>query len=153
MPASDNPRAGDGAKSQSADQPKRGGWKIVISVVVVVFALGGLLWASTREGAEYYKHVDEVLADTARYQGKRLRVHGDVVEGSVASDKSLHFRFRLASRAPRAPAVMAAEFQGIPPDSFKGGAEVVAAGVLSPDGRLLLADKIETKCPSKYEPK
>jgi len=36
--------------------------------------------ASTREGAEYYKYVDEVLADAARYQGKRLRVHGDVVE-------------------------------------------------------------------------
>jgi cytochrome c-type biogenesis protein CcmE len=140
------------AKPQAPVQPRRGPWKIVISVAVVVGTVGGLLWASTREGAEYYKYVDEVLADASRYQGKRLRVHGDVVEGSVASDQSLHYRFKIASRAPRAPAVIAAEFQGIPPDTFKAGAEVIAAGVLSSDGRLL-ADKIETKCPSKYEVK
>jgi cytochrome c-type biogenesis protein CcmE len=124
----------------------------VLSVVVVGVALTGLLWASTREGAEYYKYVDEVLTDSARYQGKRLRVHGDVVEGSLTSDKVLHYRFKIASRSPRPAAVIEAEFQGIPPDTFKAGTEVIAAGVLSPDGRLL-ADKIETKCPSKYEVK
>ena len=141
------------AQPQMTATHRRGAWKIVISVVVVAAALGGLLWASTREGAEYYKYVDEVLADAARYQGKRLRVHGDVVEGSLESDKaSLRYRFKLASRAPRAPAVISAEFHGIPPDTFKAGAEVIAAGVLASDGRLL-ADKIETKCPSKYEAK
>ena len=143
----------DRAKAQPAAIRQRGAWKIVISVVVVTVALGGLLWASTREGAEYYKYVDEVLADSARYQGKRLRVHGDVVEGSLESDKaSLRYRFKIASRAPRPPAVISAEFHGIPPDTFKAGAEVIAAGVLAHDGRLL-ADKIETKCPSKYEAK
>lgn len=129
----------------------RGPWKILVSVAVVVTALGGLLWASTRDSAEYYKYVDEVMADTARLQGKRLRVHGDVVVGSLSSDKSLHYRFRIASRAPRPAAIIEAEFQGIPPDTFKDGAEVIASGVLS-DSHLL-ADKIETKCPSKYEAK
>jgi cytochrome c-type biogenesis protein CcmE len=154
MPSPDDQHADDErARPQPAAAHQRGGWKIVISVVVVSVALGGLLWASTREGAEYYKYVDEVLADTARYQGKRLRVHGDVVEGSVESDKALlRYRFKIASRAPRSPAVLSAEFRGIPPDTFKAGAEVIAAGVLASDGRLL-ADKIETKCPSKYEAK
>jgi len=147
------PASDDGAQPRPIAEQRRGAWKIVISVVVVAVALGGLLWASTREGAEYYKYVDEVLADAARYQGKRLRVHGDVVEDSLQSDKaSLRYRFKLASRAPRSPATIAAEFHGIPPDTFKAGAEVIAAGVLAPDGRLL-ADKIETKCPSKYEAK
>jgi cytochrome c-type biogenesis protein CcmE len=149
----DQPASADHAKSQAAATPARGPWKIVISVAVVSVALGGLLWASTREGAEYYKYVDEVLSDAARYQGKRLRVHGDVVDGSLESDKaSLRYRFKIASRAPRPPATISAEFHGIPPDTFKAGAEVIAAGVLAPDGRLL-ADKIETKCPSKYEAK
>lgn len=123
----------------------------MISVVVVVVALSGLLWASTRGGAEYYKYVDEVVADAARFQGKRLRVHGDVVMGSLVSDKSLHHRFKLASREPRPAAVIEAEFQGIPPDAFKDGAEVIVSGILT-TGRLL-GDKIETKCPSKYETK
>lgn len=130
----------------------RGPWKILISVAVVVMALGGLLWASTRDSAEYYKYVDEVRDDASRLQGKRLRVHGDVVMGSLSSDKSLHYRFRIASRAPRPAAILEAEFQGIPPDTFKDGAEVIASGVLSSNQRLL-ADKIETKCPSKYEVK
>jgi cytochrome c-type biogenesis protein CcmE len=130
----------------------RGPWKILVSVVVVVIALGGLLWASTRDSAEYYKYVDEVMGDTARLQGKRLRVHGDVVVGSLSSDKSLHYRFRIASRAPRPAAIIEAEFQGIPPDTFKDGTEVIASGVLSSNSHLL-ADKIETKCPSKYEVK
>ena len=145
--------SGERAKQQPAAIGRRSAWKIVISVAVVTVALGGLLWASTREGAEYYKYVDEVLADAARYQGKRLRVHGDVVGGSLESDKaSLRYRFKIASRAPRRPAVINAEFHGIPPDTFKAGAEVIAAGVLASDGRLF-ADKIETKCPSKYEAK
>jgi cytochrome c-type biogenesis protein CcmE len=149
----DPPASDDRAKPQLAAPTRRGAWKIVISVVVVSVALGGLLWASTREGAEYYKYVDEVLADTARFQGKRLRVHGDVVDGSLESDKaSLRYRFKISSRTPRPPAVISAEFHGIPPDTFKAGAEVIAAGVLASDGRLL-ADKIETKCPSKYEAK
>ena len=154
MSSPDDQLAGDESKKpQPAAAQRRGAWKIVISVVVVAAALGGLLWASTREGAEYYKYVDEVLADAARYQGKRLRVHGDVVEGSLESNKaSLRYRFKLASRAPRAPAVISAEFHGIPPDTFKAGAEIIAAGVLASDGRLLV-DKIETKCPSKYEAK
>jgi cytochrome c-type biogenesis protein CcmE len=33
---------------------------------------------------------------------------------------------------------------------FKSGAEVIAAGVLGTDGTLR-SDRIETKCPSKYE--
>ena len=147
------PADGDRAEPHPAAAHRLGAWKIVISVSVVTMALGGLLWASTREGAEYYKYVDEVLADAARYQGKRLRVHGNVVEGSLESDKaSLRYRFKIASRAPRPPGEISAEFHGIPPDTFKAGAEVIAAGVLASDGRLL-ADKIETKCPSKYEVK
>jgi cytochrome c-type biogenesis protein CcmE len=154
MSSADHPLASDDrAKLQSVAAHRRGAWKIVISVVVVSVALGGLLWASTREGAEYYKYVDEVLADTTRYQGKRLRVHGDVVDGSLESDQaSLRYRFRIASRAPRPPGVISAEFHGIPPDTFKAGAEVIAAGVLASDGHLQ-ADRIETKCPSKYEAK
>ena len=147
--------APDDASATAAPVPgktSRGPWKILLSVAVVALALSGLLWASTRDGAEYYKYVDEVMADTARFQGKRLRVHGDVLMGSLSSDKSLHYRFKIASRQPRPAAVLEAEFQGIPPDSFKDGTEVIASGVLSSDNHLV-ADKIETKCPSKYEVK
>ena len=130
---------------------RRSAWKIVLTVVVASSALSGLLWASLNSGAEFYKYVDEVEAQQAKLRGKRVQVHGHVVEGSLVHQAStLDYRFQVESRAPRAPAVMTVDFHGIPPDTFKPNAEVIAAGVLQPNGTLK-SDRIETKCPSKYE--
>ena len=44
--------------------------KIGLTVVVLALALGGLLRATLREGTEYYKHVDEVLANPGGVAGQ-----------------------------------------------------------------------------------
>lgn len=141
------------AQETSKDAPvsRRTAWKIVVTVVVAASAVSGLLWASLGEGAEYYKHVDEACASQSRLLGKRLRVHGNVAQDSLVHQAgTLDYRFVLESKAPRDHATMPVHFHGIPPDLFKPGAEVIAAGVLGQDG-LLKSDRIETKCPSKYE--
>jgi cytochrome c-type biogenesis protein CcmE len=138
-------------KSPAAPVNRRTAWKILLTVVVSASALGGLLWASLGEGAEYYKHVDEARAAQDRLVGKRLRVHGNVVPGTVVHQAgTLDYRFTLETKAPRAHATLPVSFHGIVPDLFKDGAEVIAAGVLGSDGALK-SDRIETKCPSKYE--
>lgn len=130
---------------------RRTAWKILATVVVAGSAVSGLLWASMGEGAEYYKHVDEARSEQSHLMGKRLRVHGNVVQGSLVHQAgTLDYHFQVESKAPREHATMTVDFHGIPPDLFKPGAEVIAAGVLSNDG-LLKSDRIETKCPSKYE--
>ena len=43
--------------------------KIGITAVVLVLAFTGMLWSTLREGSEYYKHVDEVLANAQEWQG------------------------------------------------------------------------------------
>lgn len=130
---------------------RRTAWKILLTVVISGTAVSGLLWASLGEGAEYYKHVDEALAGRARLIGKRVRVHGNVAEGSLVHQAgTLDYHFTMESKSPREHATMTVDFHGIPPDMFKPGAEVIAAGVLGSDG-LLKSDRIETKCPSKYE--
>jgi len=128
-------------------------WKIVASVTAVSCALGFLLYQSTKETAQYYKHVDEVLADPASLAGKSLKVHGYVTDSSIEQKKgTLEYRFKLETRAPRAPGTIMAMYKGIVPDTFKSGAEVVASGKLAPDGHLdVSADGIMAKCPSKYE--
>jgi len=126
-------------------------WKILLTVGVSAIAISGLLWASLGEGAEYYKHVDEARSSQARLTGKRLRVHGNVVPGTVVHQAgTLDYHFSMESKAPREHATMNVNFHGIVPDLFKEGAEVIAAGVLGSDG-MLKSDRIETKCPSKYE--
>jgi cytochrome c-type biogenesis protein CcmE len=138
-------------KAPEAKANRRTAWKILLSVVVSASAIAGLLWASLGEGAEYYKHVDEAQVAQQRLTGKRLRIHGNVVAGSVVHQAgTLDYRFTLESKAPREHATMAVNFHGIVPDLFKEGAEVIAAGVLGADS-VLKSDRIETKCPSKYE--
>jgi len=130
---------------------RRTAWKILATVVVSAVAVAGLLRASMGEGAEYYKHVDEALSSQAKLLGKRLRVHGNVVDGTLIHQAgTLDYHFTVESKAPRDHATMAVDFHGIPPDLFKSGAEVIVAGVLGSDGKLR-SDRIETKCPSKYE--
>jgi cytochrome c-type biogenesis protein CcmE len=128
-------------------------WKIVASVVVVTGAVAFLLSRSLKEGAESYKHVDEVMASVASMHGKRQQVHGHVVDGSIEQKKgTLEYRFKIESREPRPRAVISASYTGLVPDTFKSGAEVVARGMLVDNDRLdVIPDGIMAKCPSKYE--
>ena len=127
--------------------------KIVASVVAVVGAVSGLFYFSAAPGMEYYKYVDEVTSKRDEMRGKRLKVHGYVVEGSIFKKKdSLDYKFKLETRPPRAPAVIEAEYRGLVPDNFKPGAEVVAKGTLAEGDKLMVVkDGIDAKCPSKYE--
>jgi len=127
-------------------------WKIVASVVIVTGAVAFLLSRSMKEGAEYYKHVDEVMANIGSLRGKRLQVHGNVVDGSIEQAKgTLQYRFQIESLPPRPHALMTATYTGLVPDTFKSGAEVVAKGTLTPDNQLtVVPDGIMAKCPSKY---
>ena len=141
----------DGPSKAAAPVNRKTAWKILLTVAVSAVAVSGVLWASLGQGAEYYKHVDEARASQDRLMGKRLRVHGNVVNGTLVHQAgTLDYHFMLESKAPREHATMNVDFHGIPPDLFKPGAEVIAAGVLG-EGGMLRSDRIETKCPSKYE--
>jgi cytochrome c-type biogenesis protein CcmE len=127
--------------------------KIVATVLVVAGSVGYLLNSSMKAGAEYYKHVDEVTSNADAWRGKKLQVHGNVVAGSIEQAKgTLLYRFKIESRPPRAPSVITATYNGLVPDTFKDGAEVVAKGTLTADNQLsVIPDGIMAKCPSKYE--
>jgi cytochrome c-type biogenesis protein CcmE len=128
-------------------------WKIVASVVVVTGVVAFLLSRSLKEGAESYKHVDEVMTNVTSFHGKRLQVHGNVVDGSIEKiPGTMQYRFQIESREPRPHAVISASYSGLVPDTFKSGAEVVARGMLGDNERLeVIPDGIMAKCPSKYE--
>jgi cytochrome c-type biogenesis protein CcmE len=141
--------------AEAASAVRGAAWKIVLSVVAVTGAVGFLLSRSMKEGAEYYKHVDEVMAAPDAVRSKRLQVHGNVVNDSIEQAKgTLQYRFKIESRPPRPPAVISATYSGLVPDTFKSGAEVVAKGSLGPDNVLaVVPDGIMAKCPSKYDAK
>jgi cytochrome c-type biogenesis protein CcmE len=130
---------------------RRTAWKIVLSVVVVVGAVSGLLWASLKEEIQLWKSPDEVVQSPGAFKGKRLNVGGHVL--SLTADRAaLDYNFEIESRPPRPHAIVKARYHGLVPDTFKTGGEVVATGKIADDGTLV-AETVMAKCPSKYEQK
>jgi cytochrome c-type biogenesis protein CcmE len=122
--------------------------RIVATVTVLVGALGGLMYTSLAEGTEYYKHVEEVMVDPSAWQGKKLQLHGFVVEKSIMQKPgTLEYAFQVQNKGK----VVNARYTGIVPDTFKGGSEVVIKGRLDGDRFLVEANGVMAKCPSKYE--
>ena len=67
--------------------------------MVVGGAVSLMMSASMSKGSEYYKHVDEVMASPDAFRGKKLQVHGNVVDGSIEQAKgTLMYRFKIESR-------------------------------------------------------
>jgi cytochrome c-type biogenesis protein CcmE len=123
--------------------------RIGVTGLVLALAFGGLMYSTLSEGTEYYKHVDEVLANPQDWQGKRLQVHG-FAKDVRQKPGTLEYRFDVENNGK----VIRAYYTGIAPDTFKNDAEVVIKGALQPDGTFLVVeDGVMAKCPSKYEPK
>jgi cytochrome c-type biogenesis protein CcmE len=120
--------------------------KIGVTSLVLATAFGVLLYSTLGESMQYYKYVDEVMAQPEAWQGKNLQVHGHVVPGSIArKPDSLEYRFEVYRNGK----TVRAFYSGIVPDTFKDDSEVVLTGALTKDG--FHATDMTAKCPSKYE--
>lgn len=122
--------------------------KIAATVAILVMAFGALLYSTLRDGTEYDKHVEEVASNPDAWHGKKLQLHGYVVDKSIfVKPDTLEYRFQVQSKG----AVMAASYTGIVPDTFKEGSEVVLKGHLGPNGFAVESNGVMAKCPSRYE--
>ena len=141
----------DQAEADAAPS-RKGAIKIVVTVLVIGGAIGVLLAASISPNSQYYKFVDEVVANANGFRGKKLKVHGVVADGSIEQAKgTLQYRFKIQSKPDRPPATIMATYEGLVPDTFKSGAEVVVQGSLTADNQVaIVPDGIMAKCPSKY---
>ena len=120
--------------------------KVAVTATVLVLAFGTMLYTTMGDSMQYYKYVDEVMAEPEAWHGKNLQVHGYVVPKSIGRKRDkLDYEFELQ----RNGRVVRAYYSGIVPDTFKDDAEVVLTGQLTPDG--FMATEMTAKCPSKYE--
>ena len=122
--------------------------RILATAIVLTTSLGGLMYTSLREGTEYYLHVDEVMADPAGWQGKKLQVNGFVVEKSIGrKPDTLEYAFQVQHNGR----VIHARYTGLVPDTFKDGSQVLMKGHLVGDRFMVEPNGVLAKCPSKYE--
>jgi len=121
------------------------------TLAIIAGAIGYLFYSSAGEAFEYYKHVDEVMGDPHKWQGKHLQLHGFVVPGSILKrmDKE-HQQIEYRFQAVNCGSTVEVRYAGTVPDTFKDRAEVVLKGTLA-DGAQFKAREISAKCPSKYQ--
>src|SRR5215472_19297609 len=118
-------------------------------VVVIIGVLAWLAMGGISESKTYYKTIAELGQMGDQAHGKRLRVGGDVEQGSIVRNGA-EVSFVLHQESKKLKVV----YNGIDPlpDTFKDGAQALADGKLGPDG-VFQATKIQAKCASKYEAK
>jgi cytochrome c-type biogenesis protein CcmE len=123
--------------------------QFLIALIVVFGALAFLGYNAFKASSMYYLSVGELLARGDAAYGEELRVSGKVVEGTIQRGPAANaVRFDVADGNGASVPVV---YQGVVPDTFQDGGEVVVEGGLGPDG-VFQATTLLAKCPSKYEP-
>src|SRR5207253_5272188 len=127
--------------------------KFAALVVVIIGVLVWLAMGGISESKTYYKTIAELGQMGDQAKGKRLRVGGDVQQGSIVCNNA-EVSFVLVQTEGTGAKQLKVLYNGIDPlpDTFKDGAQALADGKLGPDG-VFQANKIQAKCASKYEVK
>jgi cytochrome c-type biogenesis protein CcmE len=119
-----------------------------VAGVVIVLAIGYMMFAAMQGGSEYYVTASELNAMGEKALGQQLKIGGRVVDGSVQWDKGSNtVAFSLADEKQSLPV----SFKGTVPDTFQPGTDVILQGQMGADGTFQ-ANNMMAKCASKYEP-
>jgi len=120
--------------------------------IIMVVIIGTLTWLAVggmSDSKSYYKTVAELNAMGKNAYGQRIKVAGDVEQGSIRRDgRDVYFTLRQDKL------LIPVVYSGSEPlpDTFKDGSQAVADGKLREDGTFQ-ASKIQAKCASKYQAK
>lgn len=121
--------------------------RFLVLGAVLALALAWLIYMGVQSASMYYLTVGELLARGEAAYTEDVRVGGTVDPGSVHSEANMVLHFTLRDETNSLPVV----YQGVVPDAFKPGGEVVLEGRLS-RSQTFEASALLAKCPSKYIP-
>jgi cytochrome c-type biogenesis protein CcmE len=121
---------------------------MIVSILVVITAVGYLALGNFGQNLVYFFTPSEVMAFSQNYYGKKVRVGGLVVKGSLkVVPNTLQMAFELTDGAATIPV----SFEGIPPDLFKEGQGAVVEGYWDA-GRRFHSNMIMAKHSEDYMP-
>lgn len=125
--------------------------KVFISLVIVFIVVGGaLVYKATQTTSALVLSPSEVLTKGAARDLKRIRVGGRVVDPiqyQTEPQMILSFSVRNPTGSEEVVPVV---YRGLKPDMFAAGRDVLIDGDFV--GGTIQAAKLQTQCPSKYEP-
>ena len=109
----------------------------------LLLAFAGFAFTSFQQDLTPY-----VAFREARSMDRTLQVAGALVKGSSSYDDGALF---FTIQEPKTGETLRVAYRGIKPGNFEDAVSVVAIGRYSPQRRLVEAEKLLVKCPSKYQ--
>jgi cytochrome c-type biogenesis protein CcmE len=116
-----------------------------VLAVVVVIAIGFVLFQFLNSAALYYRNADEAVADKASLGTRRFRVQGTVQDDVQQSGEQVTFSIAFNG------ATIAVHHHGDPPELFKAEAPVVLEGHWDAGGAYFDSDTILVKHDPTYK--
>ena len=117
--------------------------RLWLAGVVVVAALGFLVFQGLGNATLYFRTADEAVAQREQLGDRRFRIEGDVVDGSVRQTGN-DVSFTLTKNAVEVPV----QHKGDPPELFRPGIPVVLEGRFQ--GGHFSSDRILVKHSETY---
>jgi len=122
--------------------------RFLVGSLLIVGAIGYLITMGISNTSQYFFTVDELMSQKVSFTGAGLKVKGNVVNGSIQRDPNDYLNVNFSIEENDSSLKVA--YQGVTPDMFVDGGEVVVEGTLGKDG-VFHANTLLTSCPSKYE--
>lgn len=126
---------------------------LLLTLLAMVGGVVALFLGVFQPAAVYATPVDKLVLDQQAYVGRKVRVEGELVPGTlVKRDQPCEYRFTIHKDDAKLPVRYA---QCVIPDGFRdvpsGGVQVTIEGALAQGGDFQ-ASLVMAKCSSKYDP-
>jgi cytochrome c-type biogenesis protein CcmE len=122
--------------------------RLTLVSLLVVASVGWLIATEVKHTGMQYMTVTELARLDRAPKSEGFRLDGTVAPGSVVYDQKIpKLKFKMTDGKEK----IAVVYDGLKPDAFMDGREVVVEGAYRHEDRALHATKLVTKCPSKYE--
>lgn len=127
-----------------------------VALLVALLAMAGgivaLFLVGFKEASIYAVPIDEVVTKGSQLEGRRLRVEGELVPGTLVKRESpCEYQFKIQNKGVEMPVKYASCDI---PDGFRdrpeGGVMVTVEGQLASGGKTFEAQNVMAKCASKY---
>jgi len=129
------------------DPQKKRQVRLFVALGFALMLATGLVYTSFNASSEAREPSDLVEATP----GKSYQMTGDVVRGSIEDLGEDGILFEVRDR--QGDGTITATYDGVIPDPFRGGREIVLKGTVENGVFVGETDTLVTKCPSKFSEK
>lgn len=128
----------------------RGAVKLFSALGVAGLGVLILTYASVQQSSRQFVQVSELKENSSRMDGKRIKVSGTVVKGSV-EHKPAEFHLAFTIKGKEKGKTTRVIHEGTKPDAFREKGVAIVEGRYDADRDQIQTTNLMAKCPSRYD--